>query len=124
MTPLPIEYDTVASDLLNGTREISVFLGKSERQVEHLLQAGHLPMAFKLGDKWHLRRSTFLRHLQERERGNATPDPYQVMCSLRQQWFAAWARRIKTQPSSEAVALECDGTLSTLRQLAALGGGR
>jgi hypothetical protein len=57
---------TMADDTLEGTRAIAEFIGKTERQTDHLLQSKHLP-AFKLGGRWHMRKSTFAGHIERLE---------------------------------------------------------
>ena len=67
MSVLPIKderrlmtYSTktdLAADTLTSTAEIAAFLGKSERQIVHLLWKRQIP-AFKLGGRWHMRKST------------------------------------------------------------------
>jgi hypothetical protein len=52
------ENTTIADDTLEGAAAIAAFLGKSQRQTEYLLETRRLP-AFKLGGKWHMRRSTY-----------------------------------------------------------------
>jgi hypothetical protein len=56
----------LAGDLLPGTRKIAKFIGKTERQTYHLLEAGRIP-AFKIGKIWHGRKSTLRRHFDELE---------------------------------------------------------
>ncbi len=52
------EPTNLADDLLKGAAEIASFTGCTKRQAERQLEAGHLP-AFKIGGRWHMRRSTF-----------------------------------------------------------------
>jgi hypothetical protein len=59
---------SMANDTLEGTRAIAEFIGKTERQTNHLLATKRLP-AFKLGDKWHMRRSTYRAHIERLEAG-------------------------------------------------------
>jgi predicted DNA-binding transcriptional regulator AlpA len=42
---------TIASDLLEGVEQISVFTGLPVRQVYYLSEKGHLPGVFRLGRK-------------------------------------------------------------------------
>ena len=61
-----------AADTLCGAAAIAEFLGKTERQVQHLLENRRLP-AFKLGGVWHLRRTTyalFIARLEAQAMGN------------------------------------------------------
>jgi hypothetical protein len=55
-----------ADDTLEGVIEIAAHLGKTERQVFYLCETGQIP-AFKLGKKWHLRKSTYDRHIVDLE---------------------------------------------------------
>jgi hypothetical protein len=48
----------MATDTLEGAAAIAVFIGKTERQINHLLSKKQLP-AFKLGGIWHMRKSTY-----------------------------------------------------------------
>ena len=59
--------DTLASDLLEGSAAIAGFTGKTKRQVDHMLETRQLPGAFKLGGRWHMRKSTYLRHIERLE---------------------------------------------------------
>jgi hypothetical protein len=63
---------SMADDTLEGTRAIAEFIGKTDRQTDHLLQSRQLP-AFKLGGRWHMRKSTYLNHV-ERLEAEAAPD--------------------------------------------------
>jgi hypothetical protein len=47
-----------ATDTLAGAAEIARFLGKTVRQANYLLETRQIP-AFKLGGRWHMRRSTY-----------------------------------------------------------------
>jgi hypothetical protein len=51
-------HDDLAADTLEGAAAIAAFLGKTERQTNYLLERKQLP-AFKLGGRWHMRRSTY-----------------------------------------------------------------
>jgi hypothetical protein len=55
-----------AADILEGAAAIAAHTGKSLRQTHYLLETGQLP-AFKMGKIWHMRRSTFERHIEELE---------------------------------------------------------
>ena len=57
---------TMADDTLQGAMEIAFFIGKSERQAQYLLEAKLLP-AFKIGGKWHLRKSTYRAYIERLE---------------------------------------------------------
>jgi hypothetical protein len=48
----------IAADTLEGAAAIAVFIGKTERQANHLLSKKQLP-AYKLGNIWHMRKSTY-----------------------------------------------------------------
>jgi hypothetical protein len=55
------EYATAGSpavDTLVGAAEIALFLGKTVRQANYMLETRQIP-AFKLGGRWHMRRSTY-----------------------------------------------------------------
>ena len=58
--------DAFASDILEGAAAIAVYIGKTLRQTNYLLETGQLP-AFKIGKAWHMRRSTFQRHIEQLE---------------------------------------------------------
>ncbi len=60
--PSPISND----DLLVGAGEIGAFLKCSERRAWYMLEKKNIP-AFKIGKKWHARRSTLLRFIEEQE---------------------------------------------------------
>lgn len=57
---------TLAADILEGAASIAAFTGKTIRQANYLLETGQLP-AFKIGRTWHMRRSTFHRHIERLE---------------------------------------------------------
>jgi hypothetical protein len=59
MTPL-------ADDLLDGAGEIAAFLGWPKRRVFYALERGQIP-GFKIGNKWHARRSTLTAHIARLE---------------------------------------------------------
>lgn len=50
--------DSLAADTIEGAAAIAAFLGKTERQANYLLEKKQLP-AYKLGGRWHMRRTTF-----------------------------------------------------------------
>lgn len=64
------ELTTLKGDLIKGVKQISEFLGFSERQTFHLCSTGQLSGAFKLGRNWHARKSTLIEGLRRREKGN------------------------------------------------------
>lgn len=58
--------DSLADDMLEGADQIGIFIGKTTRQTNHLLEGGRLP-AFKLGGRWHMRRSTWRARIEALE---------------------------------------------------------
>ena len=66
---MPDTNPTLSDDLLHGANSIASFIGDPPRTVYHLLETGQLPGAFKLGNRWCLRKSTFLRNIAALERG-------------------------------------------------------
>lgn len=56
----------IAEDTLQGASEIAAYTGLSLRRTNYLLEKQQLP-AFKIGNRWHMRRSTFARHIEELE---------------------------------------------------------
>jgi hypothetical protein len=58
----------LAGDLLRGIPEIAEHFGRKPRTIQHLLDEGLLPGAFKLGGVWYLRRSTARVFIEEMER--------------------------------------------------------
>jgi hypothetical protein len=58
--------ENISADTLEGAAAIAAFLGKSERQTNYLLEKRQIP-AFKLGGKWHMRKSTFAAFVQRLE---------------------------------------------------------
>ena len=52
---------------LDGVPAIAKFLNKDPRHVYTMLRAGALPVAFKMGRRWCLRRSSYFRYLSELE---------------------------------------------------------
>jgi hypothetical protein len=63
--PMSIK-EAMAADTLEGAAAIAAFIGKTERQTEHLLSKRRLP-AFKIGNVWHMRRSTYLKFIERLE---------------------------------------------------------
>jgi hypothetical protein len=57
---------TTASDTLEGVAAIAEFLGKSERRTHYLVENKRLP-AFKLGGRWHMRKSTYQTFIERLE---------------------------------------------------------
>ena len=47
-------------DLLWGAREIAAALGRTERQVFHMLEAGDIPPARQIGRRWVVSRKKLL----------------------------------------------------------------
>jgi hypothetical protein len=58
--------DELFQDTLQGAAAIAVFLGKTERQTNHLLEKKQIP-AFKLGGRWHMRKTTCAAYVQRLE---------------------------------------------------------
>jgi hypothetical protein len=58
--------DEAAVDTIEGAAAIAAFLGKTERQTNYLLEKKQLP-AFKIGHRWHMRRSTFAAYVTRLE---------------------------------------------------------
>ncbi len=65
---------SIADDMLEGAAAIALFIGKSVRQRQWLLEAKQLP-AFKMGAarKWHMRKSTYLGFVERLEAEAAKP---------------------------------------------------
>ncbi len=57
---------TAAEDTLQGVTAIGGYIGKSRRQTYYLLEQRLIP-GFKLGGQWHMRKSTYLAHLEKLE---------------------------------------------------------
>jgi len=55
-------------ELLTGVNAIAQFLGRTPRQVHRMLERGQLPMAFKMGIFWCIRKSRLRAYLGELER--------------------------------------------------------
>jgi hypothetical protein len=55
-----------ANDVIEGVKNIATYLNKSERQVFYLCETKQLPV-FKLGNRWHLRKSTHARYIARLE---------------------------------------------------------
>jgi hypothetical protein len=58
--------ETIADDTLGGAAEISSYIGKTVRQTQRLLETKQIP-AFKLGGRWHMRKSTYQTHIERLE---------------------------------------------------------
>ena len=53
-------------DILRGAKAIAVFIGATERQAFYKCERRHVP-AFKEGDQWCMRKSRYLRDIEEKE---------------------------------------------------------
>lgn len=69
-TPAPSCDIELAEDILETVDEIAVYVKKTPRQTFYLLEKRILP-GFKLGGKWHARKSTIRRKIEELESGVA-----------------------------------------------------
>jgi hypothetical protein len=58
--------DELRDDLLMGARAIAEFMGIYVRRVFYLAEHGKIPV-FKLGERWHARRSTLRRFVETKE---------------------------------------------------------
>jgi hypothetical protein len=58
--------DDDPDDLLEGCKEIAEFIRKPERTAYYWCASAQLP-AFKMGGKWHMRKSRWRRHVEELE---------------------------------------------------------
>jgi len=63
--------DNLGSDLLKGATAIADFLGEKPRRVFYLCERGLIP-AFKIGQRWHARKSTLRAHFERLEAGAET----------------------------------------------------
>ncbi len=63
--------ENIASDTLEGVAKIAEHIGKTARQTYLLLESKKIP-GFKLGGKWHLRKSTYARHIARLEAESAS----------------------------------------------------
>lgn len=74
----PFLAQDLASDILRGAEEISIFLygsARYRRRVFHLIATGRLPV-FRLGTSIiHARRSTLVRYIRAQEQRNAQGIP-------------------------------------------------
>ncbi len=57
---------TIADDTLEGAAKIAAHIGKSIRQTNYLLETKRLP-AFKIGDRWHMRKSRYEQFVAQLE---------------------------------------------------------
>lgn len=57
---------TLDHDMLEGVEQIAAYLNKSPRKTYYLCETKQIP-AFKMGGKWHLRPSAFIKHVERRE---------------------------------------------------------
>ena len=64
--PSSAQTGAVAEDTLQGTSAIAFYIGKTERQTSHLLENSQLP-AFKIGNGWHMRKSTYAAFIERKE---------------------------------------------------------
>ena len=64
--------DFEAADMLRGLTAISTHLGVSDKTALRLCRDGEIP-GFRLGHTWCLRKSTWVRHVQDRESGAHDP---------------------------------------------------
>jgi hypothetical protein len=56
----------LADDMLIGAESIGEWIGKTPKETGYLLGTNQLP-AFKLAEKWHMRKSRYLKYLEEQE---------------------------------------------------------
>jgi hypothetical protein len=54
-------------EMLEGIKAISGFIDKPDRQAYYLCETKQIP-AFKLANKWHMRKSSYRRRIEELER--------------------------------------------------------
>lgn len=57
---------SIADDTVAGAAAIAIHIGKTVRQAFYLCETGRIP-AFKLGNIWHLRKSTYAKHIERLE---------------------------------------------------------
>ena len=69
MADIPVPF---AEDIVRGAPKIAAFIGQSARAVYHQLENGQVPGAFKMANRWCLRKSTYERHIAALERGDAS----------------------------------------------------
>jgi len=61
-----MDQGIAAPDVLSGATEIAKFLAEPIRRVHYLLERRQLP-AYKIGTRWHMRRSTYHRFIEQLE---------------------------------------------------------
>ena len=66
MTTTGYNAPTLAEDLCDGASQIGAFIGKTERQALHLCATRQIP-AFKEGGKWRMRKSRYVRQVEDLE---------------------------------------------------------
>jgi len=64
-----MEDQDLAADLLDGMPAIAKFYGCTERRGYYLVENKLIP-AFKVGDKWCVRKSTLKAHIEKLEAAN------------------------------------------------------
>ena len=57
-------------DMMTGAAEIAEFIGSNERRAFYLLEKGLIP-GFKIGERWHARKTTLNAHFAKLEAGDA-----------------------------------------------------
>jgi hypothetical protein len=57
---------SVADDMLTGAEEMAAFTGNTVRRMNYLLEKRCVP-AYKEGRIWRMRKSTYLRFVEQRE---------------------------------------------------------
>jgi hypothetical protein len=58
--------ESLAADTLKGVTAIATFLGKTSRETHYLVEKKQLP-TFKLGGRWHMRKSTYRAFIERLE---------------------------------------------------------
>ncbi|MDB5405212.1 MAG: hypothetical protein JWL84_124 [Rhodospirillales bacterium] len=56
----------VADDMIKGVKGIAAYIGFSEDATQRLLDKKAIP-GFKIGQRWHMRRSTYMAMIEARE---------------------------------------------------------
>ena len=56
----------LADDLIGGVKAIAKHTGEAERRTYYMLERGLLP-AFKIGDRWYMRKSKYLAMIAKLE---------------------------------------------------------
>jgi len=62
----------MADDTVESVAAIAAYIGKTERQTFYLLEKQLIP-GFKLGGKWHMRKSSYSAHIARLEAEAMTP---------------------------------------------------